>query len=121
MNAINTEVKALRKILTWMIELSNTIRINLFFTLKDRKENFQNNPKRRLKNQKYGSIKHCIDQINKYIREIVNVNQWRKTQAVITQFKNIKSKSTKSFYKIRHRRFSTLHIKGPFIRALSGN
>lgn len=56
MNAINTEVKALRKILTWMIELSNTIRINLFFTLKDRKENFQNNPKRRLTNPEKSEI-----------------------------------------------------------------
>ena len=56
MNAINTEVKALRKILTWMIELSNTIRINLFFTLKDCKENFQNNPKRRLTNPEKSEI-----------------------------------------------------------------
>ena len=56
MNAINTEVKALRKILTWMIELSNTIRINLFFTLKDHKENFQNNPKRRLTNPEKSEI-----------------------------------------------------------------
>ena len=41
--------------------------------------------------------KHYINQINKSIREKLNVNQWRNTQAVITWFKNIKSKSSSSF------------------------
>ena len=40
-----------------------------------------------------------IDQINKSIREKLNVNQWRNIQAVITWFKNIKSKSSSSFIK----------------------
>ena len=43
--------------------------------------------------------KHYIDQINKSIREKLNVNQWRNIQAVITWFKNIKSKSSSSFIK----------------------
>ena len=43
--------------------------------------------------------KHYIDQTNKSIREKLNVNQWISTQAVITWFKNIKSKRSSSFIK----------------------
>ena len=74
-----------------------------FITLKHRKENFQNNPKFRLINPAKSEIeivsKHYIDQINKSIRKKLNVNQWRNTQAVITWFENIKSKSSSSVIK----------------------
>ena len=74
-----------------------------FITLKYHKENFQNNPKCRLINLAKSEIKivskHYIDQINKSIKEKLNVNQWRNTQAVITWFKNIKSESSSSFIK----------------------
>ena len=74
-----------------------------FTTLKDRKENFQNNPKCRLINHvkaETGIVsKHYLDQINKSIRERLNVNQWKYTQAVMTWFKNIKTESSSSFIK----------------------
>ena len=74
-----------------------------FITLKYRKKNFQNNPKFRLINPAKSEIeivsKHYIDQINKSIRKKLNVNQWRNTQAVITWFENIKSKSSSSVIK----------------------
>ena len=85
-----------------MIELSNIIRINII-TLKDHKEIFQKNPKCRLINPAKLEIgivrKHYIDQINKSIREKLSESQWRNTQAVITWFKNIKSKSISPFTK----------------------
>ena len=66
-------------------------------------ENFQNNSKCRLINPAKSEIgivsKHYIDQINKSTREKLNVNQWINMQAVITWFKNIKSKSSSSFIK----------------------
>ena len=74
-----------------------------FITLKYHKDNFQNNLKYRLINLAKSEIKivskHYIDQINISIREKLNVNQWKNTQAVITWFKNIKSKSSSSFIK----------------------
>ena len=74
-----------------------------FITLKYDKENFQKNPKCRLINPAKSEIgivsKHYIDHVNKSIREKLNVNQWRKRQAVITWFKDIKSNSISSFIK----------------------
>ena len=72
-----------------------------FITLKNHRENFQNNPKSRLINPEKLVTelvsKYNIDQVNKSIREKLKVNQWRNTQVVITWFKNIKSKSSSSF------------------------
>ena len=44
--------------------------------------------------------KHYIDLINKFIKEKLDVTQWKSTLPVITWFKNIKSKSSNSFTKI---------------------
>ena len=61
--------------------------------------------------------KHYIDLINKFIKEKLDVTQWKNTQPVITWFKNIKSKSSSSFTKIDIVDFYPLHIKGPFIKS----
>ena len=57
-----------------------------FITLKDHKENFQNNPKCRLLNPAKSEIgiisKHYIEKINSNIRKTTNMNQWQNTQAV---------------------------------------
>ena len=90
-----------------MKELSNAIRIKKRLqwntTLKDYNENFQNNPKYRLINPAKSEIgivsKQYINRINKSVREELNVHQWRNTQAVITWFRNIKTKSSSSFIK----------------------
>ena len=54
-----------------------------FISLKDHKENFENNPKCRLINPaksesgKLGKI--ILDKINSNLRKIVNLNQWKNT------------------------------------------
>ena len=102
-NAINTEVKAIAKDINLDERIEQYNQNQSFIILKYHKENFQNNPKCSLinpANSENGIVsKHYIDQINNSIREKLNVNQWRNTQAVITWFKNIKSKSSSSFMK----------------------
>ena len=59
-----------------------------FISLKDHKENFENNPKCRLINpakSDSGKIsKLILDKINTQLRTILNVNQWRNTQNAIS-------------------------------------
>ena len=102
-NAITTEAKAIVKDLYLDKRIEQYNQNKSFITLKDHQENFRNNPKWRLINNaksKKGIVsKHYIDPINKSIREKLNVNQWRNTQAVATWFKNIKSKTSSFFIK----------------------
>ena len=74
-----------------------------FITLKDHKDNFQNNPKCGVINPAKSEIgivsKHYIEEINKRIRRGIKVNQWRNTQEVISWFTGIKSKEKSSFTK----------------------
>ena len=72
-----------------------------FISLKDHKENFENNPKCRLINlakSDSGKIsKLILDKVNTPLRAIINVNQWRNTQNVIEWFGNNEQKSKHSF------------------------
>ena len=72
-----------------------------FISLKDHKENFENNPKCRLMNpakSDSGKIsKSILDKLNTHFQSILNVNQWRNTQNVIEWFGNIKEKNRHSF------------------------
>ena len=72
-----------------------------FISIKDHKENFENNPKCRLINpakSDSGKIsKLILDKVNTHLRTILNVNQWRNTQNVIEWFGNIEQKSRHSF------------------------
>ena len=56
-------------------------------TLKDHKENFQNNPSVRLtnpaKNELRGLSKFIIQAMNKELRHKFNLNQWKYTEDVI--------------------------------------
>ena len=63
--------------------------------------------------------KHYIDQKNKSVREKLNVNQWRNTQAVITWFKNIKNKSSSSFIKFDIADFHTSISKDLLLKAIN--
>ena len=102
-NAINTETEAIAKDRNLDERIEQYNQNKFFITLKEHKENFQNNLKCKLKNPAKSDIgivsKQYIDQINKSIRERLNANQWRSTQDVITCFKNIKTKSTSSSIK----------------------
>ena len=72
-------------------------------TLKDRKVNFQNDPRCRLINPAKPEIgiisKHYLKPINTKIREKTQMNQWRNAKSVIEWFKAIKNKSKSSFIK----------------------
>ena len=70
-------------------------------SLKDHKENFENNPKCRLINpakSDSGKISKLIfDKVNTHLNTILNLNQSRSTQNVIEWFGNIEQKSRHSF------------------------
>ena len=72
-----------------------------FITLKDHKDNFENNPKCRLLNpakSEIGSIsKQHLQKINHNIRDKLNLNQWRDTPTVIKWFNGIPDKHQHSF------------------------
>ena len=72
-----------------------------FITLKDHKPNFHNNPTCRLINPSKSEIgiisKKILQRINSQILKYTNLNQWKNTDPVITWFKNMPNKSTRSF------------------------
>ena len=69
---------------------------NSFLTLKDHKENFNNNPTVRLinlaKNELGRISKAILDSANKNIREAMGLNQGRNTDTVIDWFQGIRNK-----------------------------
>ena len=69
---------------------------NSFITLKDHKENFNNNPTVRLINPAKNELGHIskaiLDTANKNIREAMGLNQWRNTDTVIDWFKSVRKK-----------------------------
>ena len=74
---------------------------NCFFTLKDHKDNFANNPQVRLinaaKNELGRISKVILDEINLAIREHFSFNQWKNTQNVIDWFNEISNKKLLKF------------------------
>ena len=74
---------------------------NSFITLKDHKENFNNNPTVRLINPAKNELGHISKAIlgttNKSIREVMGFNQWRNTDTVIDWFKRIRNKHLYKF------------------------
>ena len=78
-----------------------TINRECFVTIKDHKENFQNNPKCRLLNPtkcEVGKISHQIlTKKLKIIRQKTNLNQWKNVYSVIGWFKNLNNKKNMSF------------------------
>lgn len=74
---------------------------NCFFTLKDHKENFNNNPTTRLinpaKNELGRISKTILQHINKTLRTNLKLNQWNNTANVIKWFENIEEKHLHKF------------------------
>ena len=72
-----------------------------FVTLKDHKENFENNPKTRLINPAKNEIgrisKVILDKINKSLKQKLGVNQWKNTASVLDWFKAIRNKQSHTF------------------------
>ena len=75
-----------------------------FFTLKDHKENFQNNPQVRLLNPtkcEIGRIsKKILERIVKQIRKKSKLTQWQNTDEVLHWFKSLNDKKRKSFIQL---------------------
>ena len=74
---------------------------NCFITLKDHKENFNNNPTTRLinpaKNELGRISKVILESINNKVRTILNLSQWKSTKSVIDWFKKIENKPQHRF------------------------
>ncbi len=72
-----------------------------FITLKDHKENFQNNPACRLINPAKSEVglvsKKILDRMNHNLRAATSVNQWKSSTSVINWFKSIGNKQQHTF------------------------
>ena len=98
---INKKVKEILKNKEVLHRLDINEESNYFFTLKDHKENFQNNPTARLINPAKNEIgritKAILDKINSSLVKQLKVNQWKNTQNVIEWFTKIEEKSNHKF------------------------
>ena len=94
---INKKGKEILKSKEALHRLDINAESNCFFTLKDHKENFQNNATVRLINPANNDIgrisKVILDKINSSLIKHLKVNQWKNTQNVIEWFMNIDKKS----------------------------
>ena len=98
---INHESKSIANTLKIDERIECMAQSQAFISLKDHKENFENNPKCRLINpakSELGKIsKIILDRINNDIRSSSRVNQWRSSTAVIEWFKAINEKNKHTF------------------------
>ena len=88
LKGINTEVKNIVNDFKLEELIEQHSQHQSFITLKEHKEDFQNNRKCKLinpgKNETDIVSKDYIEEINKNIRRTINVSQWRNTQEVIS-------------------------------------
>ena len=74
---------------------------NSYITVKDHKENFPSNVKCRLINPSKSEVgkvsKVLLDSINKKLRSILHLNQWKNLQSVIDWFQNVTDKPNYTF------------------------
>lgn len=98
---INLEAQAIAAKLKIEDRTETTAKQQAFITLKDHKQNFENNPTCRLINPAKSDLgmvsKSILDNINTSIRQQTSLNQWRNTTAAINWFNNIPEKSKHSF------------------------
>ena len=98
---INTEAKVFAQTLKIDDRVESLAPKESFITLKDHKDNFQNNPTCRLINptkSELGKVsKQILDKINKTIIDKTNVHQWKNTRATLDWFINIPNKDQHSF------------------------
>jgi len=98
---INTQGKEILQNLDIMNRMEINSENNCFFTLKDHKDNFVNNPTTRLinpaKNELGRMSKVILQNINDSLRNSLALNQWKNTTDVINWFINIKEKNLCKF------------------------
>ena len=75
-----------------------------YITIKDHKENFQNNTKVRLINPAKSQVgiisKQLLESINSQVREAEGLQQWRNTAETLNWFKEIKNKKFQQFIQL---------------------
>jgi len=100
-SSINIQGKEIVKDFTIAVRFDVNDENNYFVTLKDHKDNFENNPTTRLINSAKNEIgrmsKVIIERINNDIHNSLNLNQWKSTSDVINWFANINEKEQHSF------------------------
>lgn len=98
---INQEAKSIASELHVDDRMETIARNEAFISLKDHKENFENNPKCRLINPakpELGKIsKSTFDRINDDIRSSTHVHQWTNSSSVTKWFKSINDKKRHTF------------------------
>ena len=98
---VTTEHQEVVKDLEMSERVFKTMPRAAFITLKDHKENFQNNPQVRLLNPtkcEIGRIsKKILERIVKQLRKRLKLMQWQNTDEVIEWFKALNNKKRKSF------------------------
>ena len=99
--SIVNECKSIAKKLHIENRLRSTIEKPAFITIKDHKENFENNMKCRLINPTKTEIgrvsKYILDRINTDIRSKCKLNQWKNTKDAINWFSQLRQKNKLTF------------------------
>ena len=98
---INHELKHITDKLELSDRVEKMAQRQAFISLKDHKENFQNNPKCRLINPAKNNLglvsKQILDGINNTIRSKTKLHQWKSTKSVVDGFSSIREKHKHSF------------------------
>ena len=101
---INCEAKIIAEKLQLDDRIECLAKSQAFITMKDHKENFRTKPTCRLLNptkSELGKIsKIIVEDINKQLRNILKLNQWKNTGAVIEWFSNIENKESCAFIQL---------------------
>ena len=97
-NNINRELKLIASRLGIGNRLETMNKTNAFITLKDHKENFENNPKCRLINPAKSQLgivsKQILEKTNNIVRHHTRARQWKNSSAVIDWFNGLNNKQT---------------------------
>ena len=100
-DSINQELGSVAAIIGLGDRIKEMAEKEAFITLKDRKENFLNNPTCRLINPAKSNIgrvsKVILEKVNSAVRSQLKANQWRNSEAVIERFNDLSSKQCLTF------------------------
>ena len=103
MNSINKEAKEIATKLNIDYKINCIAEQPAFITIKDHKPNFKTNPSYRLINPTKSEIrkisKHILDNINTQLKEKLQLDQWKNTEAITNWFTAISNKNNTTFIK----------------------
>ena len=110
LNSINIEAKKIAEKLKLEHKIECMAKKDAFITIKDHKENFQNNTKCRLINPAKSEIgivsSHELKEINNKLRSELGINQWRNSDDTINWFKKINGNNKVDFHSCEPRSMS---------------